>query len=214
MNMIKNTVNHAKNMLIRSLFLTLSVTLISAAHAETTSDQSRDLKEPTSADIRQDANGQITLNLFIFGLGGQGGLDFEFFLNGQTSLGASAQGFASFFGDGNNHQSLFIKRFFGNSFYIKSQLGWNTVSLSRSDVSPEDFAYETRDLNDGGFGESSTPLQRQGVGVNIELGHDWMINQSFGLGLSYGALGTMYYRRRSAFHLTYFWPSFRIFGAF
>ena len=192
----------------------LSAALISTTQAEPKSDPSRDLEERTSSDLRQDSHAQITLNLFFVGLGGQGGLDFEVFLNGQTSLGASAQGFASISSDGNNHQSLFVKRFFGNSFYVKSQLGWNTVSLSESDVSPEEFAYETRDQSDGEFGESSASLKRRGVGVNIELGHDWLINESFGLGVSYGAIGTMYYHRRSALHLTYFWPSFRIFSAF
>ena len=209
-----NTSTHTKRLLICSLSLILIAALISIAHAEPKDDQSHDLKEPTSADIRQDAHAQLTLHLFYVGLGGQGGLDLEFFLNGQTSLGASAQGFATVFSDGNNHQSLFIKRFFGNSFYVKSQLGWNMVSLSERDVSPEEFAYETRGSSDGGIGESSTPLKRRGFGVNIEFGHDWLINDALGLGLSYGAIGTMYYHRRSAFHLTRFWPSFRIFGAF
>lgn len=60
-NIIKDTMKIAKQVLICSLSLIVSATLISAAHAEPTSDQSRDLKEPTSIDIRQDAKMMETL---------------------------------------------------------------------------------------------------------------------------------------------------------
>ena len=64
------------------------------------------------------------------------------------------------------------------------------------------------------YHEGGATELRKGVGVNIELGHDWMINRSFSLGVSYRGLGVISHHEHRDFHPTYFFPSLRIFGLF
>ena len=87
-------------------------------------------KSQTSRGLRETKTLQITSHLMFFGLNVQMGLDLDYLLNKQTSVGISIHTFLEIFGiNENTHQSVHIKHFLGNSFYIKPSVGLHKVVM-------------------------------------------------------------------------------------
>ena len=72
---------------------------------------------------------------------------------------------------------LHIKRYFGNFFYIKPSLGWHRHVKSWMTDFPS---------SDNGKKVS------EGVGLHVELGHDWSFNRYIGIGITYFAIGSIF----------------------
>lgn len=152
-------------------------------------------RELTSREIRRETILQTSLHASFIMVSTQLGADVDYFLNEQTSVGLSSNLKMEVFMDSeatSKNYSVHLKRFIGNSFYIKPSVGVHT--------------FKSASFNVRGT--------RSGLGAQIELGNEWFFSEHFGMNLSYGALGLMYDGETEDVHMTNLIPSVRFFGAF
>ena len=149
----------------------------------------------TSRDIRRDTILQTSLHASYIMVSAQLGADVDYFLNEQLSVGLSSNLKMDILVDyeaTSKSYSIHLKRFIGNSWYVKPSVGVHTFKSASFNVKRE----------------------RGGIGAQLELGNEWFFNERFGVNLSYGALGLMYDTETREVHMTSLIPSVRFFGSF
>ena len=190
-----------KTLLVPSLLLALSL------HSKPTSadpvDQlasptpaRRNAESLTSRELRAGKSVQIGAGLGPLLIIPSLSLGLDYYLNEQLSVGATANVLAvviagSVFLSGEAH----IKRFLGNSFYVKLLTGALVWQESGDDVMP------TRTGTD--------------FTLQMNIGNEWFFNENFGWSLSYITLGYRYNYTRSKKKQPFGAPpSIGIFGSF
>lgn len=92
-----------------------------------------------------------------------------------------------------------LKRYFGNSFYIKPSLGWHNYENGwMTAPSDPDDGYE----------------QAKVIGLHVEFGNDWSFNRYLGMGVTYFAIGPVFDLDNIAPVLMSRGPALRLIGSF
>ena len=189
-----------KNILIPSLMLALILhskpTLAAPVDRLTPSTPARGETQPlTSRDLRDSKSAQFNAGLGPILIIPSLNVGFDYYLNGQLSVGVTANAMALVItGSTFLSSEAHIKGFIGNSFYVKLLTG----VLVR-----EEPGYETKPST------TSTDLTLQ-----INIGNEWFFSENFGWSLSYITLGRSYNMKRNKLWAFGVPPMIGIFGAF
>ena len=167
----------------------------SSLHSQTSTKRAE--RELTSREIRRESLLQTSFHTPLVSVSTQLGVDLDYLLNAQTTIGISSDQRMTATIDGyeiiTKNFSLHLKRFIGNSFYVKPSMGVHLLKPSKLD---KDNTRQSR------------------LGVQVEVGNEWFLSEHFGIALSYGAIGVMYDEDTGELLETSLIPSIRLFGAF
>ena len=216
-----HTYKYLQRLLLSLILVTpYSVQLIFAETSESaTESQSEDQKLGDKSDeeqVTEDSQSKVTsrdirkeqtthLGFFMTPLSGivQIGGDIDIIISDQWSVGVAktywenkgTEDAESIYASYGFH----LKRYFGNSFYIKPSLGWHKYEKGwMPDPSIPDDGYELT----------------EGIGLHVELGHDWSFNRYLGVGIVYFAIGPVFDMDNFKYLVMSKLPTLRLFGSF
>ena len=150
----------------------------------------------TSRDFRKERTLQFTFHLMPIFPVVQSGVDLDFFLNEQLSVGLSRNTIMMVLMDyeeSMENTSIHFKRYLGNSFYIKPSIGVHTKKES---------------------GWMAVAKASNSAAIQVELGNEWFWTKQFGVNLSYLGMGVRYDAKDNEVKQIGLLPSIRLFGAF
>ena len=171
------------------------IELASSAQSGQSAQRDRRRDELTSRELRRETVLQTSLYASFITVSTQLGIDIDHFIDEQTSIGLSGNLKMTVMMDyeaTSKNYAIHVKRFIGNSFYVKPSIGIHTFQIASRD--------ET--------------LGSSGVGAQLEVGNEWLVTESFGVGVSYGAIGFMYDGEAEKLRMTNLIPSIQLSGAF
>ena len=149
-----------------------------------------------SRDVRRDNTVQLSFHLTPLTPIHQKGVDIDFIMNPDLTLGLSRVVIESIYlglEERYENTMVHIKQFLGNSFYVKPSVG----------------IQEKTELNR----LAKTTVTRQ-LALQVEVGNEWFLSKNLGINLSYIGTGLKYDDKANRLQEIGILPSIRLFGSF